>query len=135
MRPDSKIAGYQDCLDHRLSQPKRTSTPFVGINVLPTHSKQPSVFEFSKGAQTLTAFSRNTTNAKTSDQGETFEKPTQFGAMASPDGQLTKTLTDYWNTKQETSDVKNKFQKKNLAMITMIKNRAQTANLNSRKKV
>ena len=48
MRPDSQIAGYQDSLDHRLSQPKRTSTPFVGINVLPTHSKQPSVFEFSK---------------------------------------------------------------------------------------
>ena len=55
--------------------------------------------------------------------------------MATPEGQLTKTLTDYWNTKQEVTDVKNKFQKKNLAMITMIKNRAQTANINSRKKI
>ena len=132
MRPDSQIAGYQDGLDHRLSQPKRTNTPFVGINVLPTHSKQPSVFEFSNKAQTLTNFSRNTTNAKTSDHNE-GEKPTVFGGA--PDGQMTKTLTDYWNTKQETSDVKNKFQKKNLAMITQIKNRAQTANLNTRKKI
>jgi hypothetical protein len=29
--------------------------------------------------------------------------------MATPEGQLTKTLTDYWNTKQEVTDVKNKF--------------------------
>ena len=54
----------------------------------------------------MTNFSRNTTNAKTSDHNE-VEKPTAFGGA--PDGQMTKTLTDYWNTKQETSDVKNKF--------------------------